>query len=208
MKQMTLTQAKDAFEDAFNAANAEPVLITSQGSTARVLLSLDDMGTLEDYLLGQAASRAAQGGYVGKAASVALTEKYLKTRADAGAPVPVRQDVRANTGRYDSEEFALAAVVEKLVAALDPREIWLFGSRATGRARPDSDFDLLIVAKPGGAFGSGDYEAVDKPLRGTGVGCDVVPCSAADFEEGLSLNTTLVTRVVNEGRLVYEAAST
>jgi predicted nucleotidyltransferase len=28
---------------------------------------------------------------------------------------------------------------------LDPIDVWLFGSRATGRCRPDSDWDLLVV---------------------------------------------------------------
>ena len=43
---------------------------------------------------------------------------------------------------------ALSEVVRRLVQALDPREIWLFGSRAEDRNAPDSDFDLLVVTWP------------------------------------------------------------
>ena len=74
----------------------------------------------------------------------------------------------------------------RIVGAIDPGAIWLFGSRARGDARPDSDFDLLVVGKPGADLGSDDYERVDRPLHGLGIGCDVVPCAAEDFEEALS----------------------
>lgn len=113
--------------------------------------------------------------------------------------------VRANHGIFASDQLALAEVVARLREALDPREIWLFGSRARGDARPDSDFDLLVVAKPDGCFGSDDYELADRPLRGTGVGCDIIPCSADDFDEGRDLPTSLVARVVEEGQKIYEA---
>jgi predicted nucleotidyltransferase len=115
--------------------------------------------------------------------------------------------VRPNFGSFVTEAEALEAVVRRIVGAIDPGAIWLFGSRARGDARPDSDFDLLVVGRPGGDLGSDDYERVDRPLHGLGIGCDVVPCAAEDFDEALSLDTSFVTRIVAEGRKVYEAAS-
>ena len=115
--------------------------------------------------------------------------------------------VRPNFGGLATEAQALDAVVARIVGAIDPGAIWLFGSRARGDARPDSDFDLLVVGKPGADLGSDDYERVDRPLHGLGIGCDVVPCAAEDFEEALLLNTSFVTRIVSEGRKVYEAMS-
>jgi uncharacterized protein len=116
-----------------------------------------------------------------------------------------QRQVKPNYGPYASEQEALDALVSRLVAALDPQMIWLFGSRARGDARPDSDFDLLVVAKPDGAFGSEDYEKVYAPVMGPGIGADVVPCGLADYEEALELNTSFVTRIVTEGRKIYEA---
>jgi len=60
------------------------------------------------------------------------------------------ESVRPNFGPYPSEKSALQAVVNRLVKALQPFRIYLFGSRAEGRAHPDSDFDLLV----GGCQGS------------------------------------------------------
>lgn len=34
----------------------------------------------------------------------------------------------------------------RIVAALKPRRVLVFGSRATGTAKPDSDLDVIIVA--------------------------------------------------------------
>lgn len=42
---------------------------------------------------------------------------------------------------------AMEAAIERLRAAFDPEEIILFGSRAYGRPRPDSDVDLLVVLR-------------------------------------------------------------
>ena len=117
----------------------------------------------------------------------------------------LQSEAVCNKGVFSDESEALSEIVRRLVARLDPGSIWLFGSRARGTARPDSDFDLLVVGKPGGALGSDDYEKVDRPLHGLGIGCDVVPCAAEDFEEGLELNTSFITWIVGEGRKVYEA---
>ena len=114
-------------------------------------------------------------------------------------------EIVSNKGVFASEQDALDNVLRRLVDAFDPQSVWLFGSRARGQARPDSDFDLLFVAKPGGRFGSGDYETVFEPLRGLGVGCDIVPCSASDFVEGAEIKTSLVAQVLANGRKLYDA---
>jgi predicted nucleotidyltransferase len=67
------------------------------------------------------------------------------------------------------------------VRDLDPEQIWLFGSRAEGRHRPDSDFDLFVVTRTNSGDSGHDYDAVCAPILGLGVGCDVVPCRADDF---------------------------
>jgi uncharacterized protein len=115
----------------------------------------------------------------------------------------VHTQIKPNYGPYASEKEALDALVARLVAALDPQMIWLFGSRARGDARPDSDFDLLVVAKAEGSFGSDDYELIDRPIRDTRIGCDLVPCSLEAFHAGMGLRTSFVAQIAEHGRIVY-----
>jgi uncharacterized protein len=110
--------------------------------------------------------------------------------------------VRPNIGIFRNEEEALKGLVERLVSALDPQAIWLFGSRARGDHRPDSDFDLMVVAKPG-TFTSDDFVKVLRPLHETEVGCDVLPCELEDFVEARTLHTTLVADVIDHGKLMF-----
>lgn len=122
---------------------------------------------------------------------------------DTDAPSPGASLV-PNRGPFGSEDEALREVVRRLADALDPREVWLFGSRTTGKHSPDSDFDLLVVSDD--ELGS-DYDRAYEPLKGLGVGCDVIPVTAADFESERSDPTSLCYRVVNTGRRIYERAT-
>lgn len=124
---------------------------------------------------------------------------------EAGLDTGPQAAIVRNKGVFQDEETALAQVLQRLVDVFDPSGIWLFGSRATGEARPDSDFDLLVVAKEDAIFGSDDYEKIIEPLRGLGVGCDVIPCSAADFVEAGQIRTSLVAQVLQQGRQLYDA---
>jgi uncharacterized protein len=117
----------------------------------------------------------------------------------------LHSDIRPNIGNYANEQAALNAVVSRLVAVLDPQAIWLFGSRARGDHRPDSDFDLLVVAKENGGFGSNDYIKAYRAGVGLGVDCEVVPCSHDDFEDALTTHTSFVSQIVAHGRQVFEA---
>ena len=120
---------------------------------------------------------------------------------------PLSQAIRPNLGAYASEQEALEAVVERLVVVLDPQAIWLFGSRARGDHRPDSDFDLLVVAKEKGSFNSNDYLKCYRATTDLGVDCEVVPCSQEDYRDALTAHTSFVSQIVCHGRHLFEALS-
>jgi uncharacterized protein len=88
-------------------------------------------------------------------------------------------ELRPNRGPFSSEAEALTEIVARLVRGLDPNEVWLFGSRAERRNAPDSDFDLFAVTKVSDGDAGFDYDVVYAPVRGLGVGCDVVPWTEA-----------------------------
>jgi uncharacterized protein len=43
------------------------------------------------------------------------------------------------------EAQVLAEIVRRVLTVTDPDKIILFGSRARGEARPDSDYDILVI---------------------------------------------------------------
>ena len=113
----------------------------------------------------------------------------------------------ANCGPYSSEETALEGVISRLAEALKPFRIYLFGSRAEGQARPDSDFDLVVVFDDDAPNRDADYDEVYSPLLGLGVGCDVVPCRWSEFQEVLTDPTNPWQSVWSAARRVYERAA-
>lgn len=111
---------------------------------------------------------------------------------------------RPNIGPYATEDAALRALVDELARSLSPRAVYLFGSRADGRARPDSDFDLLVLFDDSVPEERTTYEAVYAPVCGSGIGCDVVPCHVAELNEVLSDPTNPWHRSWQNARLLYE----
>jgi predicted nucleotidyltransferase len=109
-----------------------------------------------------------------------------------------------NYGGHATAEQALQEVVHRLVEALDPVAIYLFGSRARGAGRPDSDFDLMIVTRPEDGDAGGDYARAYAPLVGRGIACDVLPVPEPDFLEDKDDPTSLCFEAAHRGKKVYE----
>jgi len=98
----------------------------------------------------------------------------------------------------------LEPLLERIVARLAPEEIWLFGSRAEGRARPDSDYDLLVVLPNESPAAHLDIIAAWTLVRGLDIPADIVPCTRAEFEEEKYESDTLARAAFLRGRRIYE----
>ena len=120
------------------------------------------------------------------------------------AVTTVSMTIAGNTGSYASEAEALAAVVERIVQAIAPVSVYLFGSRARGDHRPDADFDLLVVTQESDGEAGFDYDRVYAPVLGTGVGCDIIPCREDDFLRESGSPTGLVSQVLRVGVKLYD----
>ena len=101
----------------------------------------------------------------------------------------------------------LTPILARLVERLKPEAIWLFGSRAEGRARPDSDYDLLVVIPDGAPAAELDAVGAYELTRGLGLPVDVVPCPRSVFEEEKHEINTLARAAFARGRLLYEQAA-
>ncbi len=104
------------------------------------------------------------------------------------------------TGQAD-----IQAVVRRIAAEFRPRRIVLFGSRAYGRPRPDSDVDLLVVLPFSGSPIKLAAEIVDRVNPSFSL--DLVVRSPDDVERRYKFGDPLIREAVDRGQVLYEAAA-
>lgn len=103
----------------------------------------------------------------------------------------------------------LDAAVQRLLAALDPEEIVLFGSQARGDARPDSDADLLLILPPRAqSMPVSDRERVAwNAVRGDpmlpSIDADVFTYTVAEIHDRLAHGDTVVRDALTEGAVLF-----
>lgn len=100
----------------------------------------------------------------------------------------------------------LAPVLEAILKAVPAQKIILFGSRARGEARPESDYDLLVVVprevdKRSAARSL--YLALAKVRKGFAV--DLVVAHPEDLEKYKDAWMTIYPQALREGRTLYAA---
>lgn len=133
-----------------------------------------------------------------------LPRRRRRTNQDVirGRSVPDDSRASRNLGPFRSEAAALSFLVGRLANALRPEAIFLFGSRAAAAARPDSDFDLLVVL-PDDSAGPPDYFSAYAPIAGSGLGVDVIPCRLADYVAERDQPDTIAFAAAHKGRILY-----
>ena len=107
----------------------------------------------------------------------------------------------------------LDAAVQRLVAALAPEEVILFGSQARGTARPDSDADLLAVlpasadAVPVEERRRRAWLAVRGGLTQHNFEADVFAYTVAEMRHRLAAGDTLIRDALAEGTVLYPSGA-
>jgi predicted nucleotidyltransferase len=127
-------------------------------------------------------------------------ERAPGTLLDAAALRTAPQDARARS----IDLRPLKTLLDRIEENYHPEQIWLFGSRARGDARPTSDWDVFVVVPDGTDERALDPRAAWRLQRGSGVYADVIPCRASEFIEDRATVNTLAYIVANEGVLIYE----
>lgn len=105
----------------------------------------------------------------------------------------------------EEQDEVLREIVARLVQAVDPQKLILFGSRATGRGRPDSDYDILIVkAEPDpGLRRTGPLY---RKLRGIAKPVDLLWFTPEEVDDWSRVRQHVATQAVRSGVVVYEKA--
>jgi predicted nucleotidyltransferase len=103
-----------------------------------------------------------------------------------------------------SEEALIEEAGRRLAAAAPDADVILFGSRARGEARPDSDLDLLVIEPDFGRRGE-EYGRLRKELRGLDVAIDLVIYRKHEAEKWGRVPGSFVHRVLGEGRVLAGA---
>jgi integrase/predicted nucleotidyltransferase len=93
----------------------------------------------------------------------------------------------------------LRMLLARIEAQLHPEQVWLFGSRGRGDARPDSDWDLFVVVPDDTRDEQLDLLFLWRLKRGSGVPADVIACRASEFREACDTVNTLSYAVATEG---------
>ena len=100
-------------------------------------------------------------------------------------------------------EALLRKMVDRIRRAAGPERIILFGSRARTDARPDSDFDLLIIKQsrqPRHERSADIYAALaDLPAE-----VEVMVYTPDEVHEWSGVSQAFVTTAMREGRVLYE----
>lgn len=102
-------------------------------------------------------------------------------------------------------EELLDQIKARIVKAIEPDMIYLFGSYAMGQADEDSDLDLLVVVA--------DTEESPREialrgragLRGLMFPVDIIVCTQSELKKWADVKCTLIYTVTRKGRLIYES---
>ena len=98
---------------------------------------------------------------------------------------------------------ALPAAIERIVEAVRPLKIMLFGSYAYGTPTPDSDVDLLVVMDTP-ASRVERFAKVSGALRPRPFPVDILVRTPQELRQALESGDPFLTEIVSRGCVVYE----
>lgn len=103
----------------------------------------------------------------------------------------------------DKARLALERIVRRIVDAVAPEKIVLFGSAAKGAMKPSSDFDLLVIK-------SGDYHHIELAQRiymaigRRDFAVDITVATPEEVEKYGDEHCLVIYPALHEGRVVYD----
>ena len=102
-----------------------------------------------------------------------------------------------------SDTLVPKALLDGVIRRLDPVEVYLFGSRARGDAREDSDYDLYVVVDDEGADNKRTGRAIAEARHGWRGAVDMIVGGQTRFEHRRKLIGAIEEIISFEGRRIY-----
>jgi predicted nucleotidyltransferase len=111
--------------------------------------------------------------------------------------------LRANDAQ--GSDPILQEFVRRIVEALHPERIYLFGSRARAEGTPDSDYDIMVVVAHSDQPVHVRSRAVRPLLWDVPAPVDVLVWTQEEFDRRLPVVASLPATIEREGRILYAA---
>jgi uncharacterized protein len=87
----------------------------------------------------------------------------------------------------ETDDAMLNEIVRRLVETLQPERIYLFGSRARGETRRDSDYDLLVVVRERAGEGREMEQRAHGAMWGLRAPVDIVVMTATNLSQAFAV---------------------
>lgn len=97
----------------------------------------------------------------------------------------------------------LAVAVERIVQAVHPERILLFGSQAWGQPTDESDIDLLVVLRTSDQPEYRRAQAVYRSLRGVPLPIEVVVRTHDEMRRAARVPTSLERQALERGTVLH-----
>jgi len=103
-----------------------------------------------------------------------------------------------------SNPKVIESLVQKIVEAVHPLKIILFGSYVRDKVNPESDIDVLVVM-PEGVHCRRTAQLLYRQIRGLGVPFDILVTTPGALEKHKDNIGLIYRTVLKEGREIYAA---
>ena len=116
-------------------------------------------------------------------------------------------DSGAGSAAGPIDDTVLQRMADAIVDATDPEQVILFGSRARGEARPESDVDLVVIETE--PFGPGrdrraEAARIWRALADIEAAADILVYSRDEVEYWRDSRNNMLARALREGKVLYE----
>ena len=95
-------------------------------------------------------------------------------------------------------------LVRRIVQAVQPIRIILFGSAARGEMGPDSDLDVMVVM-PDGAHRGKTAQEIYRQMWGFGLAKDIIVITETDIRDYGSNPYLVIKNALDQGKELYNA---